>query len=84
MQLVDCVTNFLNWTGASLPEALKAVTETPAKMLGVSDVKGTLDEGADADLVVLDLQTNAGGEKRLVVEEVWKFGVKVFDGKKDI
>ncbi|KAF2025267.1 Metallo-dependent hydrolase [Setomelanomma holmii] len=79
IQLVDCVTNFLNWTGASVPEALKAVTETPAKMLGMHDVKGTLKEGADADLVVLDLQEAVGGEKKLVVDEVWKFGVKVFD-----
>jgi len=78
IQLVDCVTNFLNWTGASVPEALKAVTETPAKMLGMEDVKGTLKEGADADLVVLDLQDVAGGEKKLVVDEVWKFGVKGF------
>jgi len=80
IQLIDCVTNFLNWTGASVPEALKAVTETPAKMLGVENVKGSLKEGADADLVVLDLQEGGvGGEKKLVVDEVWKFGVKVFD-----
>jgi N-acetylglucosamine-6-phosphate deacetylase len=78
IQLVDCVTNFMNWTGASVPEALKAVTETPAKMLGLEDVKGTLKEGADADLVVLDLQETVVGEKRLVVDEVWKFGCKVF------
>lgn len=80
IQLVDCVSNFLNMTGASVPEALKAVTETPARMLGVHEVKGTLKEGADADLVVLDLQEGAvGGEKKLVVDEVWKFGIKVFD-----
>ncbi|KAF1837285.1 N-acetylglucosamine-6-phosphate deacetylase [Decorospora gaudefroyi] len=79
IQLVDCVTNFLNWTGASVPEALKAVTETPARMLGMHNVKGTLKEGADADLVVLDLQELADGEKKVVVDEVWKFGVKVFD-----
>ena len=77
IQLVDCVTNFLNWTGASVPEAIKAVTETPAKMLGLQHVKGTLREGADADLVVLDLQDGGDGEKKLVVDEVWKFGVKV-------
>jgi N-acetylglucosamine-6-phosphate deacetylase len=79
IQLVDCVTNFLNWTGASVPQALKAVTETPAKMLGVGDIKGSLKEGADADLVVLDLRKAVGGERKLVVDEVWKFGVKVFD-----
>lgn len=79
IQLVDCVTNFLNWTGATVPEALKAVTTTPAKMLGLEDTKGTLQEGADADLVVLDLQKTANGEDKLVIDEVWKFGCKVFD-----
>jgi N-acetylglucosamine-6-phosphate deacetylase len=79
IQLVDCVSNFLNWTGASVPEALKAVTETPAKMLGLQGTKGTLEEDADADLVVLDLQGDEGRERKLVVDEVWKFGVKVFD-----
>ncbi|KAF2852855.1 carbohydrate esterase family 9 protein [Plenodomus tracheiphilus IPT5] len=84
IQLVDCVTNFLNWTGASVPQALKAVTETPARMLGVERVKGTLTEGADADLVVLDLQDGGtDGERTLVVDEVWKFGIKVFDRVKD-
>lgn len=79
IELVECVTNFLNWTHASVPEALKAVTETPAKMLGLQDVKGTLKEGADADLVVLDLQGGVGEDKKLVVDQVWKFGAKVFD-----
>ncbi|KAF2115804.1 n-acetylglucosamine-6-phosphate deacetylase-like protein [Lophiotrema nucula] len=79
-QLVDCLSNFLNWTHASVPEALKAVTETPAKMLGLEGVKGSLNEGADADLVVLDLQeTGVGEEKKFIVEQVWKFGSKVFD-----
>jgi N-acetylglucosamine-6-phosphate deacetylase len=79
IQLIDCLTNFINWTGASVPEALKAVTETPAKMLGMQHVKGTLQEGADADLVVLDLQESVDAEKKLVVDQVWKFGVKVFN-----
>jgi N-acetylglucosamine-6-phosphate deacetylase len=82
IQLVDCVTNFMNWTAATVPEALKTVTETPAKMLGLDDVKGTLKEGADADLVVLDLQEAGNGERKMVVDEVWKFGVKVFDRTK--
>ena len=75
--------DFLNWTGASVPEALKAVTETPAKMLGLQGIKGTLEEGADADLVVLDLQEDEGGEKKFVVDEVWRFGVRVFDRTQD-
>ena len=80
IQLIDCVTNFLNWTRSSVPGALKAVTETPAKMLGLQDVKGTLKEGADADLVVLDLhEGGVGEEKKLIVDQVWKFGTKVYD-----
>ncbi|KAF2191091.1 carbohydrate esterase family 9 protein [Zopfia rhizophila CBS 207.26] len=78
IELVECVTNFMNWTGASVPEALKAVTETPARMLGVENVKGTLKEGADADLVVLDSIEDECG-KKLVVEQVWKFGECVFE-----
>jgi N-acetylglucosamine-6-phosphate deacetylase len=80
IELIDCVTNFLNWTGASVVEALRAVTETPARMLGVENTKGTLKEGADADLVVLDfVDGGVGADKKVVVDQVWKFGTKVFD-----
>lgn len=83
IELVDCVTNFMNWTGTSVSEALKAVTETPAKMLGLEGVKGSLKEGADADLVVLDvLERAVGEEKKIVVDQVWKFGIKVHDREK--
>lgn len=75
--LLECVNNFLNWTGASIPQALKAVTSTPAAMLGVDRIKGCLEEGADADMVVLSEVPNQG-RLELVVDEVWKFGTKVF------
>jgi N-acetylglucosamine-6-phosphate deacetylase len=77
--LIECVNNFLNWSGVGFAQALGAVTSTPANMLGVSDVKGHLSPGADADLVVLDEILLADGRKELVVEQVWKFGVCVFD-----
>ncbi|KAK3903941.1 carbohydrate esterase [Staphylotrichum tortipilum] len=75
--LIECVNNFLTWSGATIPQALKAVTATPATMLGVQGVKGSLDAGADADLVVL---SEEGGKEGggLVVEEVWKFGMRIF------
>jgi N-acetylglucosamine-6-phosphate deacetylase len=76
--LVECVSNFMEWTGASVPEAIRAVTETPARLLRCEGVKGSLGEGKDADLVVLDLQDGGEG-KRLVVDQAWKFGVKVFE-----
>jgi len=77
ISLIECVTNFMNWTGAGVAEALRSVTETPARMLGYEGMKGTLAEGGDADLVVLDAVEAREG-KKLVVEQVWKFGVKVF------
>jgi len=77
--LVECVSNFLNWTGASLPEAINAVTSTPAKMLGMDKVKGCLASDADADLCILTEGTNEKGEIKLIVDQVWKFGSKVYD-----
>lgn len=74
ISLVECVTNFLNWSGASVPEAVKAVTSTPARMLGLEGVKGSLEAGADADIVVLDLEQAADGARTLAIEQVWKFG----------
>lgn len=75
--LIECVTNFLNWSGTTIPQALAAVTATPAAMLGLQGVKGTLDAGADADLVVL-AEEKTGNWTNLVVDEVWKFGARVF------
>jgi N-acetylglucosamine-6-phosphate deacetylase len=77
--LIECVSNFLNWSGASVPQALKAVTETPARMLGIRGVKGCLDSDADADLVVISEEVGSNGEKELKIDQVWKFGSKVFD-----
>ncbi|RDW71871.1 hypothetical protein BP5796_07905 [Coleophoma crateriformis] len=77
--LIECVTNFLNWSGATVPQALKAVTATPAAMLGMTGVKGSLEDDADADLVIINERVEADGTKTLVIDEVWKFGSKVFD-----
>jgi N-acetylglucosamine-6-phosphate deacetylase len=79
ISLVECVNNFLNWSGATVPEALKAVTGTPARMLGLEGVKGSLDGEADADLVIFGEGRREGGGMELVVDQVWKFGSKVFD-----
>lgn len=77
--LIECVNNFRRWTSASTAEALSAVTSTPAKMLGLETVKGTLDHGADADLVVLGETIDSYSGPTLTVDQVWKFGIKVFD-----
>lgn len=68
----------MEWTSASIPQALKAVTATPAAMLSLDGVKGTLDAGADADLVMFSEETTEAGAPRLAVDEVWKFGARVW------
>jgi N-acetylglucosamine-6-phosphate deacetylase len=45
-------------------------------MLGLQGVKGTLDAGADADLVIFSDEVN-DGSCQLVLDEVWKFGTRV-------
>ncbi|OBT64278.1 hypothetical protein VE03_06822 [Pseudogymnoascus sp. 23342-1-I1] len=82
ISLVECVNNFLAWTGASVPLALKTVTETPARVLGMEGVKGSLVVGADADLVVFSEVGGEGGVQ-LVVDEVWKFGERAWTGEVD-
>lgn len=72
--LLECVNNFLKWSGATVPQALKAVTATPAKLLGLETSKGSLDEGADADLCVF-----GEVDGQLVLNQVWKFGALAFD-----
>lgn len=67
--LLECVNNFVQWTGCGTAEGLRAVTETPAKMLGESR-KGKLDIGCDADLCILE-EDEAG---KLSLKQVWKFG----------
>lgn len=46
--------NLLAFTGKSLEEAIPALTENPAKLLGVDDHIGFIEDGMDADLVLLD------------------------------
>lgn len=46
--------NILRFTGLSLEEALPLFCENPARLLGIFDRKGSIAEGKDADLLVLD------------------------------
>ena len=79
LTLIECVSNFMNWSGASIPQALNAVTATPAAMLGLSGVKGSLESDADADLVIINEELGENRERVLTIDQVWKFGTKVFD-----
>lgn len=73
----QCVSHIIKWTGIGIAEGLQTVTSHPARLLGLDGIKGSLSVGADADLVVLD-EHGSGDEWRLNVEEVWKFGSKVY------
>lgn len=51
----------------SLPDAVKMMTLTPARIVGMADKKGAIDRGKDADIVIFDDQitvqaTIIGGE----------------------
>lgn len=48
------IRRFKDCTGCTTVETLEAATLHPAKALNISDRKGTLDFGSDADFVLLD------------------------------
>jgi N-acetylglucosamine-6-phosphate deacetylase len=52
------VRNMINLAGASVEDAVKMVTLTPARILKIDDVKGSIDKGKDADIVVFDEDIN--------------------------
>jgi N-acetylglucosamine-6-phosphate deacetylase len=54
-----------------LEDAVRMASETPAKIMGVYDRKGSLEKDKDADIVVLDDNLN--------VRAVWSMG-KVVEG----
>ena len=52
--------NLLAFTGRPIEELLPALTENPAKLIGVFDRKGSIGDGKDADLVLLDGENRVG------------------------
>jgi N-acetylglucosamine-6-phosphate deacetylase len=46
--------NLLSFTGRPLEEVLPLLTENPARLIGIYDRKGSIAEGKDADIVILD------------------------------
>lgn len=56
--LLDGVRNMVRWTGRGLDQILPMATINPARLAGVSQTKGSLAPGKDADLVVIDDEYN--------------------------
>jgi imidazolonepropionase-like amidohydrolase len=64
--------------GATPAEALRAVTRTPAEILGVADRMGSLEKGKDANLVVLSGEPHdvTSRVERVMIDGRWVFGEK--------
>ncbi len=54
--LIKIVKKFIEFTGCSLSEAITAASYNPAKVLGITNSKGSLEVGKDADLILFDEQ----------------------------
>lgn len=52
--MVKCLQNLVDIVGVSFEDALRMTGETPARVAGVDNFKGSLSVGKDADIVVLD------------------------------
>jgi N-acetylglucosamine-6-phosphate deacetylase len=48
------VRTMIEMAGISLPDAIKMISSTPARILGLSATKGSLEPGKDADIVIFD------------------------------
>lgn len=48
------VRNMVELAGVPVPEAVRMMSYTPARIMGVADRKGTLTAGKDADIVIFD------------------------------
>ena len=53
LTMMDAVRNMVELAGLPLEMALPMATEVPARILGLSDRKGRIEPGMDADLVVI-------------------------------
>ena len=58
LTLNKALKNVMDETGLPIENAIKLVTINPATTIKVSDFKGTLDCGKDADIIVLDKDIN--------------------------
>lgn len=52
------VRTMINMAGISLADAIKMITSTPARILGLTRTKGSLAPGKDADIIIFDDEIN--------------------------
>lgn len=68
--VADAVKNLIGWSGCSVAEAVRTVTENVAGFMRLDGERGTLEEGRRADFVVL--------EDDGTVRETWVAGRRVW------
>lgn len=66
IDLLQALRNVMKWSGWSLQDVLPLATVNPARLLGLEKRKGTIQAGADADILLLD--------HKLAVKDVWFTG----------
>jgi N-acetylglucosamine-6-phosphate deacetylase len=52
------IRNVRSWTNRSIPEIIRMASLNPAEQLGIAETTGSLVEGKDADMVILDKELN--------------------------
>lgn len=52
------VRTMINEAEIPLEDAIKMISQTPARIMGIADKKGSLEKGKDADIVIFDKQIN--------------------------
>lgn len=57
-QLNQCVNNMHNWTEANLAESVQMASLIPARTIGLENELGSLEEGKQANLIVIDKEVN--------------------------
>ena len=72
LQMDEALRNVLAFTDCTLPEAVRMVATTPARLIGDGERKGRLAPGYDADVVALTPD--------LMVDAAWVRGKQVLEG----
>ncbi|MEA4826696.1 MAG: N-acetylglucosamine-6-phosphate deacetylase [Clostridium sp.] len=51
---INALRNVIKFTNIDLVQAVRMISENPAKLLDIYDKKGSLEEGKDADMIIVD------------------------------
>ncbi len=70
LTMSEALRNIIAFTGCTLPEAIRMVATTPAKLIGEEGHKGRLAPGYDADIVIL--------RPDFSIEAVYKGGTRAY------